>query len=92
MARKLPAKASVRRKVYDLIRGIIERDMTIPEQESVRNAVNEYVNAVLDQKEVQLTPMTHTLICRDCAKKRVVTGHKEFTNAYKGKRRGFVAL
>lgn len=81
--------------MYDVIHDIIGRVTTPEEHQRLKEVIREYLshcdeyaNAV---EALHKGPLTHELVCKECASKKTVVGYKEFRNAYKGKRRGFVA-
>lgn len=73
------------------MRDVLGRNLTVSEQDKVRTAINSCIDSFIGHKEWNLTPRTHHLICSECAAKKTVAGQKEIKNAYRGKRRGFVA-
>lgn len=81
--------------MYDLIHEIIGRTLTPEEHENLKEVIREYLSQCDEfaraTEALHKGPLTHKLICKNCAATKEVVGHKEFKNAYKGKRRGFVA-
>lgn len=91
----LTKQSRYRKKMYDVVHDIIGRNLTPEEHEQMRNVVREYLSHCDEYaravEALHKGPLVHKLVCKDCSAAKTVTGHKEFKNAYKGKRRGFVA-
>lgn len=81
----------MRKQLYALLGSIIDRKLTIDEHNQVKDVTEAYIKGVLNGLSINEKPRTHHLICSKCAATKTVTGYKEVKNAYKGKRRGFIA-
>ena len=72
---------------------LLGRNLSPDEHDTLREIINTRIETETEWlKTMQnLQRREHKLICSECAKSKTVFGGREIRNAYKGKRRGFVA-